>query len=522
MFQHYGENIYKICLSLYKSKGCLLRYLFLFILSLAYLPALACNEHHNITTAYDEEIKQIEKLGAASIELANKEIEIELTSNPIVWLQSENQEFDAYLNQGIAFLHVFHYIDALRSFKMAHKINPCSLYPVTGMILSYLSLPNSIPLAKKLISTSENLVESAAERERLWYDFAVSVFVYKARFNPTDQKFKVPIEAYSDLLIFNQNDIETLTLASDTASFVIHFFPLQKTLLKALEIQPDHIGANHYLTHSKEGMGQSAEALEHAQKFSKQAPFSAHAVHMLAHILPEMGDWSKAKKLFEKANEIHLDWAQRNEVEPTEDWHYLHNLHLLAISQIALGDFEEAHQNLTEICSSTENIHACSHLFSLYNVMGDPDNILAQYEQATAEYFDSNMYPRELTGEIELFKGSAFDELPKQSQELYHLILVNRIIQFDQMTDAASKQELIQDIQRYIQSRFPNKGFDSWSSGLLMALRIVSATARTKDKEMYNAALSSFKEKANEFDFDLYGHIENIKNQEFLFAESKK
>ena len=296
---------------------------------------------------FDEQIKQIKKLKHVSIALSHKGIDIELNENPISWVQSDNEMFDAYLNQGIAYFHVFHYIDALRSFKEARKINPHSLYSIIGIIISYDELINDYRQRKLLIDSlplSKDLVGNFSRREKLWYDLAVSIFKYS--YFDDYQAYENIAKAYEALLIFDENDIETLTLATYISNLDNN---KEEKYLKALEMDHNHIGANHYLIHFREGVGEAVSAIEYAENLAKNASYNAHAVHMLAHILPSLGRWSEAKKLFQKADQIHLNWAKKNEVQPTEDWHYLHNLHLLAVTRIALGEME-GYQMLKSAC----------------------------------------------------------------------------------------------------------------------------------------------------------------------------
>jgi len=178
-----------------------------------YLDATIAEQNKSI----DEQIQSISSLGAASIELANKEIGLQLTDNKIKWVETDNKNFDDLVNQGIAYLHVFHYIDALRSFKAAEKLNNKSLYPKTGMILSYLSLSpsDSLPLLKKLLGDSIPLVDKATEREKMWFALAQSVFVFST--NASEKTYPntlSPDEAFSQLLAKYPNDLEVLTLAA--------------------------------------------------------------------------------------------------------------------------------------------------------------------------------------------------------------------------------------------------------------------------------------------------------------------
>ncbi len=486
------------------------RYLVVFI-CFGVIPVFACIDE-GAGSEFDAKIALVKKLGSASIELANKDIEIELTDNSIVWVQSENKIFDAYVNQGVAYLHVFHFIDALRSFKMAHQIDPQSLYPVAGMIFSYMRLSpmDSAPLVEKLLLTSKQCVDSAGQKEKMWYDLAVAVFLKKTGLFLEEryQDATSLMRAYLRLSRAHPNDVEVLTLGTYMAGGQ----GARDEFLKALEIQPDHTGANHYLLHFMEYTGRAAEALQYAQVLYKNASYNAHAVHMLGHILPIVGRWSEAKSLFEEANEIHLAWAEKNKVSPEEDWHYYHNLHLLSMVHIGLGELEEGYKVLKSICDATNfGSYFCIQLYVLHNIMEDLDVVQERYNQVVVEYPQSRQHLQRVMDEVALLKGAAFSEMSENSRNFPHLILVDRIMQSQDLLIPPPILRLIDDIEEYIESYFTYAAFDNWVFGLLNSLRILSVTARIKDKMLYEATLSAIRKTANEFDFDLYNHVESVK-----------
>ena len=63
---------------------------------------------------------------------------------------------------------------------------------------------------------------------------------------------------------------------------------------------------------------------------------------MYGHSLPQRGQWVLALRQFKKADKIHLKWAKANQVEPQQDWHYSHNLDLMAATYMGMGDFKKA------------------------------------------------------------------------------------------------------------------------------------------------------------------------------------
>jgi len=448
-------------------------------------------------------IAQVYNLGAASVDLANKDIELEIENNGIKWVSAKDSESAAYLNQGVAFLHVFHYIDALRSFKMAEKIDPDSLYPAAGMILSYLQLSayESEPFIAELISRSKKKAEGASERERQWYQLAVSIYQEQSSgfSRIANPESKTVTEALQVLLNSSPQDVEVLTLANFMAGNASDIESFQK----ALEIDPLHTGANHYIVHYREATGSSTEALKNAEILAAQAPYGAHAIHMLGHLLPDLGRWTEAEELFAQADEIHRNWSERNAVPTTEDWHYAHNVHLRAITQIGLGQIDKGIEALEKACEFDPR--SCMHMYATMMISGDLEQIKSSMDDRIASQIAWQPYLQEYYDEIEIIqKGSTSGPISEAAEE--HLKLMQKIAD-SQGTSTENKKSLKSEIDGAIQMNFPQSGFDSWSTGLLRSLRILALTARLQDQDLYNSTLESVKKKANEFNFDLYGQL---------------
>ena len=110
----------------------------------------------------------------------------------------------------------------------------------------------------------------------------------------------------------------------------------------ALLRAPGHFGAHHYLVHSYENIGQHAEAARHGKIYADSSPAIAHAQHMYGHVLPRLGRWNEALVQFEKADAIEEAYARSENLRPGDDWHHLHNLHLLAYTYLRLGRYRDA------------------------------------------------------------------------------------------------------------------------------------------------------------------------------------
>jgi len=100
--------------------------------------------------------------------------------------------------------------------------------------------------------------------------------------------------------------------------------------------------AQHYLAHAFENTGRSAEALAAAEAYAKRAPSVPHARHMHGHDLRRAGRVAEAIAEFEAADRLHREYFKRDGVAPEYDWHFQHNLDLLATSHQYLGQIAKA------------------------------------------------------------------------------------------------------------------------------------------------------------------------------------
>ncbi len=478
--------------------------------------------------SYEDRIEKTDSLANVSTKLANKKIKIELLNNSITWVQTEDKKFDSYVNQGVAFLHVFNYTDALRSFKMAHKIDPRSLYPITGMIISYIniSIRKGQALAGKLALDSTHLIDSASPREKLWYNLALSFLVEREPLQDTIKKvfpeIKKTSDAYTELFNFDPNDVETLILATKLTT-QSDSTKQKDNYLKALKAQPLHPGANFYLALWYKSNALPQKALKKAEILVQQAPYSARAAHEYGQIFIILNRWSEAKLQFQKANAMFLNWAVRNHAKPTEEWNYGYNLAKLHLTLVGLGELKKAYQGFEDSCkNNTDKGWSCIDAHILYNVMDDLNKVRNRHIQFSKKEirYETQLASWGLLHEIALFQGADLDALPLNDKDpkwlTNYLKILNRIIQSNEQKKLSSskqqsnRQKLKQDIKKYIDDLFSNNSFEPWNHDTRCTttpLRLLSVTARLKDRELYDMILAAFKQYASEFNFDLYKYF---------------
>jgi len=121
------------------------------------------------------------------------------------------------------------------------------------------------------------------------------------------------------------------------------------TLERAIELDPDHPGANHFYIHTMEASLNPEKALPSADLLVDLVPGSGHLVHMPAHIYARLGRWddsSDANVRAVRADRTYFALAPEPEFYGL---YYLHNMHFLAWSAMMEGRYETAMQAAREV-----------------------------------------------------------------------------------------------------------------------------------------------------------------------------
>ena len=111
---------------------------------------------------------------------------------------------------------------------------------------------------------------------------------------------------------------------------------------KALALAPGHFAAHHYLTHAYENSGRVQEALTQGATYAKMAPAVPHARHMDGHNLRRAGRIDEAIAEFAAADALETAYFAAEQIPVEYDWHYQHNLDLLATSYQYIGQMRKA------------------------------------------------------------------------------------------------------------------------------------------------------------------------------------
>ena len=117
----------------------------------------------------------------------------------------------------------------------------------------------------------------------------------------------------------------------------------------ALKRSPDNFAAHHYLTHTYETIGMADRALVHGEAYARLAPAIPHAQHMYGHDLRRVGRIEEAIAYFEKTRKLEEAYFSAEKIRPEMDWHYAHNLSLLATAYQYQGRMKETEEILRQL-----------------------------------------------------------------------------------------------------------------------------------------------------------------------------
>lgn len=268
---------------------------------------------------------------------------------------SDSAQF--YFNQGISMYYAFHIIEARASFAKVTELDPASAMGWWALALSfgpnindfeYAAPPDALTAARK----AESLSNFYTPKEKALIhaiNTRYSEDTGKSRENLNLAYAAAMKQAFKDL----PQDADIAALYAD-ALMVLHpwdlydhsFKPKEWTpeivsvLEKALKLNPQNPGANHYYIHAVEASGNPGRALASADRLPQLMPDVAHLVHMPSHIYIRTGNYSKGVVVNEDAVKGYNKYLQAfPAVEGNAALYNIHTLHMEAACNQMVGNF---------------------------------------------------------------------------------------------------------------------------------------------------------------------------------------
>jgi tetratricopeptide (TPR) repeat protein len=273
-------------------------------------------------------------------------------------VSTNSSEAQAFYDQGIAFLHSYVWVEAARSFHEALRRDPGLAMAELGLAKAYF---NSEAMAdafdhmkKAAVLAAQGAQGKITPKEAKWIEIGQKQWeaIFAA---PQESQAKLTAyrRAIEELIAMDPDDAHAWVLAGNAAEARATGrgqggrVPSIAYYEAALYHDPSHWGANHYLIHSYEGLGQYEKSGENGAKYAAAVSGVPHAQHMYAHVLPRLGKWQEALSQLGRADELQREYFERG-IPPVEEWHHGHNIHLMGSVQLRLGNDAEAERLLRE------------------------------------------------------------------------------------------------------------------------------------------------------------------------------
>jgi tetratricopeptide (TPR) repeat protein len=259
---------------------------------------------------------------------------------------TSSKQAQAFYDQGLAYIHSYVWLEAARSFNQALTIDPNLAIAYAGLSLAYTEL-NDPAAARAALARAKALAPKAAERERLWIE--ARALQMDAEAAPADPAKLTAYRAALDRALQKYPSSEELWLARGKAESRDPADRGQGSTAasaafyqKALALAPAHFAAHHFLAHTYENTGRPREALTEAAAYARMAPNIPHARHMHGHELRRVGRVDEAIAEFRAADALDSAYMKAEGIPAEHDWHYQHNLDLLATSYQYVGRMNDA------------------------------------------------------------------------------------------------------------------------------------------------------------------------------------
>jgi tetratricopeptide (TPR) repeat protein len=409
---------------------------------------------------------------------------------------TSSQEAQAFYDQGLAYLHSYVWIEAIRSFHQALRLDPNLAMAFLGLTDAYIGLHDPAT-ARAAFERAKALAPKVSKREQMWITIRERELDYLES-NEDPDKYVAYRKSISGALREYPNDpwLWIQRGLADEGSPITHgqvggvdTIAFYRT---ALALAPDNFAAHHYYAHTLENLGRTKEALDEAAIYARMAPAIPHAHHMHGHELMRLGRTEEAIAEFLKTKSLEEEYYRTENIPARYDWHHAHNLQLLAMSYQSLGQMKAAEATFREAFAVPAYTD-----FLEFNRKAWPEFLLARdrYEEALSASQEVSKSPwpvarlagHTLAGEALLAldrPAEAQEQLSLAEQETEHVpvnlvasspfpsILRAELLLRDKKIEEA--EPLFEDIVKMILAR---PGPDAWSAARF-ELEAIAKTAR--------------------------------------------
>jgi peroxiredoxin len=247
----------------------------------------------------------------------------------------EAQEF---VDQGVAQLHSFFYIEAERSFRQAAVIDPDCAMAYWGMAMANV---NNAKRARGFLKEARQRDGSLTPREKLYLTALEGLFKEGAADKEHKQAFQDGLETIVQDFPGDIDGRAWLAMASWQNGASGSRQAIETVIESVLRVEPMHPGAHHYRIHLWDG-NKPSQALSSAALYARTAPGIAHAWHMPGHTYTGLKRYADAAYQQEGSARVDHAYMMRDRVMPFEIHNYSHNNQWLVTSYSHIGRVHDA------------------------------------------------------------------------------------------------------------------------------------------------------------------------------------
>lgn len=259
---------------------------------------------------------------------------------------TSSQEAQAFYDQGLAYVHSYVWIEAVRSFHQALRLDPNLAMAYLGLTDAYIGMHDPAT-ARAAFQRAEELAPKLNKNEQVWVAIRGYELDYLESGGDSD-KYVAYRKSIGDALKANPNDpwLWIQRGLADEGSPVTHGqvggVDTMAFYRTAIALAPENFAAHHYFAHTLENLGRAKEALDESAIYLRMAPAIPHAHHMHGHELMRLGRTEEAIAEFMKTKSLEEEYYRTENIPSRYDWHHAHNLQLLAMSYQSLGQMKAA------------------------------------------------------------------------------------------------------------------------------------------------------------------------------------
>jgi tetratricopeptide (TPR) repeat protein len=457
-----------------------------------------------LTPAYAQEANHQHQAGPVPREILERPVPLRQGIGAVhEAVTTSSPEAQQFYDQGLAYLHAYVWIEAIRSFHQALRLDANLGMAYLGLADAYIGM-HDLATARSAFQAGKALAAKMSDRERMWLNIRERELDY-AEDELGPEKYPAYRRALSDALKANPSDpwLWIQRGLADEGSPYTHgqaggadTLAFYKT---ASAYAPENAAAHHYFAHSLENAGRAKEALAETATYVRMAPAIPHAHHMHGHALLRVGRTEEAIQEFVKTRELEDEYYRAEKIPAQYDWHHAHNLTLLAMSYQSIGQMKAAEGAFREAFALPAYTE-----FLEYNRKSWPEFLLsrgrateafeAAKEMTKSSFPMARLAGHTLAGQALLAlnrANEARDEeelAERETQQIptaavaalpYPGVLWANLLLLDQKTEEG--EALMKNLEKNIRAM---PGPDAWSAALLQLASIAQVARQTGHWEL--------------------------------------